>query len=298
MADTLFVVRAGLHTTMQDEGRWGLQHLGVPVGGALDLPALHRANAIVGNAPAEAALEITLVGGAYRAESDVQVAVTGAAFALDVDGQAVAMDTCVDLPGGSVLTFGERRHGTRAYLSVRGGFDVPEVLGSRSAWPLLPRRGALLDGVQLPVASRAMAEPRPGALPSPLPSATVRVLPGPDVEQAPSAFEALCAGIYRASASATRMACPLEGPPVAIEMPQRPSWGTVTGAVQVMPSGTPMLLLAERQTTGGYPVVAVVITADLHHAAQRAPGDEVRFAPTTRAEAMRALLAMDSGRRT
>jgi biotin-dependent carboxylase-like uncharacterized protein len=283
---------------MQDEGRWGLQHLGVPVGGALDLPALHRANAIVGNAPAEAALEITLVGGAYRAEGDLRVAVTGAAFAIDVDGHAVAMDTRLDLPHGSVLTFGERRHGARAYLSVRGGFDVPEVLGSRSAWPLLPRRGALPDGAYLPVATRVAAEALPGPLPSPMPSATLRVLPGPDVAQAPEAFDALCAGTYRVSASATRMACPLDGPPVAIVMPQRPSWGTVTGAVQVMPSGAPMLLLAERQTTGGYPVVAVVITADLHHAAQRAPGDEVRFAPTTRAEAMRALLAMESGRRT
>lgn len=298
MAEALHVVRAGLHTTMQDEGRWGLQHLGVPVGGALDLPALYRANAIVGNGHGEAALEITLVGGAYRAEGTLQVAVTGASFDLDVDGRAVPMDTVLELEEGSVLAFGARQHGARAYLAVRGGFDVPEVLGSRSTWPLLPRRGALADGARLPLAQRAAARSMPAPLPSPLPLADLRVLPGPDVELVPAAFDALCAGTYRVSASATRMACPLEGPPVALVMPQRSSWGTVTGAVQLMPSGAPMLLLAERQTTGGYPVAAVVITADLPHAAQRAPGDEVRFAPTTRAEAMRALLAMEPGRWT
>ncbi|BCS33877.1 carboxylase [Luteitalea sp. TBR-22] len=298
MPDALQLTRAGLHTTLQDEGRWGLQHLGVPVGGALDLPALHRANALVGNAAGEAALEITLVGGTYRAVGPLQAAVTGAPFALTVDGRAVPMETRFGIADGGVLAFGARRAGARAYLAVRGGFDVPLVLGSRSAWPLLPRRGALADGSRLAVASRMIGAPRSDVAPSPAPSPVLRVLPGPDVEHASHAYAALCAGTYRVASSATRMACPLEGPPVALAMPQRSSSGTVTGAVQVLPSGAPVLLLAERQTTGGYPVVAVVITADLPHVAQRAPGDEVRFAPTTRAEAMRALLAMEPWRWT
>lgn len=296
MPDALHVVTAGLHTTVQDEGRWGFQHLGVPVGGALDLPALHRANALVGNDPAEAGLEITLVGGVFRAEGTLRIAVTGASFALTLDGRPAPSDTTMTVSDGMALAFGERRAGARAYLAVRGGLDVPPVLGSRSAWPLLPRRGALVDGVRLPLAGRVAGPALAATWPSPMPSDVVRVLPGPDADQAPGALEALCAGRYRVLPSMTRMACPLDGPPIRATMPQRPSWGTVTGAVQVLPSGSPVLLLAERQTTGGYPIVAVVITADLWHVAQRGPGDELRFAPCTRADAMRAWLATESRR--
>ena len=297
MPDGLYLVRAGLHTTVQDEGRWGLQHLGVPVGGALDLPALRRANRLVGNESAEAALEITRVGGAYRAEGTLQVAVTGASFALDLDGQPVPMDMVLTLPPGATLTFGPRRAGARAYLAVRGGLEVPRLLGSRSTWPMSPRRGALTDATRLTVASRVARLPLAEAWPSPPPAERVRVMPGPDAEEVPGAFEALCAGRYRLLPTSTRMACPLDGPSIDLTMPQRSSWGTVNGAVQVLPSGAPVVLLAERQTTGGYPVVAVVITADLSQVAQRAPGDEIRFVPCTRQQAMQALLRMDARRR-
>lgn len=284
----LVVVRAGLHTTVQDAGRWGYQHLGVPVGGALDLEALRRANVLVGNAADEAALEVTLVGCAIEADGHVHVAVTGARFDLTVNGVGKSMDTVLTLAPGDRLMLGDRRRGARAYVAVRGGLDGPVVLGSRSAWPWLPRRGALVDGVRLSVGERVAGPVRTQSWPAPPTSSILRVLPGPDVGAAVEPLAVLCAHAYRLLPSASRMAYPLEGAPVPLVSPDRSSSGTVTGAVQILPSGQPVLLMSERQTTGGYPVAAVVIGPDLRHAAQLAPGDAVRFRSTTRFEAMRA----------
>ena len=287
-AVSLVVVRAGLHTTVQDGGRWGYQHLGVPVGGALDLDALRRANLLVGNAAGEAALEVTLVGGTLEADGPMQIAVTGARFDLTVNGTPATPDAALMLAAGDEVVLGQRRRGARAYVAVRGGLEAPVVLGSRSAWPLLPRRGALVDGDRVPVGGRAVGPVRSTPWPAPPFSSILRVLPGPDVAAMPEAFAALCGGAYRLLPSASRMAYPLEGTPVPLVAPDRPSSGTVTGAIQILPSGLPVLLMTERQTTGGYPVAAVVIGPDLRHAAQLAPGDSVRFRGTTRFEAMRA----------
>jgi biotin-dependent carboxylase-like uncharacterized protein len=293
----LVVERAGLHTTVQDEGRWGYQHLGVPVGGALDLDALHRANGLVGNLPGEAALEVTLVGCTIRAQSSLDVAVTGARFDLRVNGREVAHDTALGLGPGDVLVLGERRRGARAYLAVRGGVEAPVVLGSRSAWPLLARRGALHDGAWLSVGDRVAGPVGLVGTPTPPPASRLRVLPGPDATAAPDLLAVLCGGAYRVAPAASRMAYPLEGPTVPLLAPDRPSSGTVTGALQILPSGQPVLLMAERQTTGGYPIAAIVISADLTHAAQLAPGDPVQFTTRTRAEALRALWTAEEPRR-
>lgn len=284
----LVIVRAGLHTTVQDGGRWGYQHLGVPVGGALDLDALHHANTLVGNAADEAGLEVTLVGCTLRADGPLQVAVTGARFDLAINGVAQAPDVVLTLASGDELALGQRRRGARAYVAVRGGIDGPVVLGSRSAWPLLPRRGALMDGDRLLVGHRAIGPASTRRWPARPTSSILRVLPGPDVGSAERALDVLCANAYRLLPSASRMAYPLDGAAVPLAVPDRASSGTVGGAVQILPSGLPVLLMAERQTTGGYPVAAVVIGSDMRHAAQLAPGDTVRFRPTTRLEAMRA----------
>lgn len=292
----LLVERAGVHTTVQDAGRWGYQHLGVPVGGALDTDALRQANLLVGNAPGEAALEVTLVGCALRAEVSMRVAVTGATFDLRVDGRPVDPGIVLALMPGQVLELGERRRGARAYVAVRGGIDTPVTLGSRSAWPLLPRRGALTDGTRLPVGTRSAAPVLAGTLPGARRSNVLRVLAGPDLPASPRALAVLCAAAYRVTAAASRMAYPLEGPAVPLLTPGRASSGTVTGAVQILPSGLPVLLMAERPTTGGYPIAAVVITADAGHAAQLAPGDQLRFAPVDRDAAVRALRQHASAR--
>lgn len=281
--------RAGLHTTVQDGGRWGYQHLGVPVGGALDQAALRRANALVGNDPLEAAFEVTLVGCSIRAQTDAHVAVTGARFDVRLNGRRAALDTAIALAPGDLLELGQRRHGARACVAVRGGIDVPLVLGSRSAWPLLPRRGAMSDGDRVAIGRRQILPVRRRPWPTPPSTRILRVVPAPDAAAAPQALETLCTGSYRLAASASRMAYPLDGPAVSLAAPARASSGTVTGALQILPSGLPVLLMADRQTTGGYPVAAIVISADLTHAAQLAPGDEVRFRSCTRDEAMRAL---------
>ncbi len=289
----IVVTRAGLHTTVQDAGRWGYQHVGVPVGGALDLAALHRANALVGNHPDEAGLEVTLVGCALRAVGSACVAVTGARFAVSVNGVSVPQDAAVTLAPGDELVLGRRLHGARAYVAVRGGLDVPLVLGSRSAWPLAPRRGALGDGTVLSIGTGSTGSPRLEPWPTPPFQTTLRVIPAPDASVNADAFEALCAGEYVVASTASRMAYPLDGPAVPLVVPMRPSSGTVHGAIQVLPSGKPVLLMAECQTTGGYPVVGVVFGADLTHAAQVAPGEAIRFVPGTRAEAVLALRQRD-----
>lgn len=291
MRAILEVLRAGLHTTVQDGGRWGYQDIGVPPGGALDLPALRRANVLVGNAPQEAAVEITVGPCVLRPNADVRVAVTGARAVLTAAGQTVAPDTALALRAGDLLEVGARLSGARTYVSVRGGVDAPVVLGSRSAWPMSPRRGALADGTRLPIGTRARGPWREGTWPSPLTRGVLRVLPAPGAgEDEARALGVLCAGPYRIASSATRMAYPLEGPHVALAAPGRPSSGTVTGALQILPSGRPVLLMADRQTTGGYPIAAVVITADHAHAAQLAAGEEVRFERCTRHDALQALL--------
>ena len=294
----LEVIRAGLHTTVQDGGRWGHQHLGVPVGGALDLPALHRANRLVGNAPDDAGLEFTLVGGVLRAQQAACIAVTGARIEVRVDGRAVEQDRAHWVDAGAHVEVGPVRRGARPYLAVRGGIDVPVLLGSRSAWPFAPRRGALADGDRLPIGARVVSRPFGGPLPSPVYGTDVRVLFTSEAEGVPDVVDALCGRPYRIRASASRMAYPLEGAAVPLQAPDRVSSGTVAGAIQIVPSGAPVILLAERQTTGGYPVAAVVIGADLMHLAQLAPGDQLRLVPTTRAEALRALWEQDASWRT
>ncbi len=285
-AATLMVVQAGLHTTVQDAGRWGFQHLGVPVGGALDPDAYHRANALVGNAAGEAALEVTLTGCTLRAGADTWLAVTGAPFAmnlLDPTGRPAShlvMDTAFRLPAGATLMLGQRLGGARAYVGIRGGLDLPLVLGSRSAWPWLPRRGALRDGHVLHIADRAVSPVMADALPGMPLTDLLRVHPTADGLRDARVLDALCAlGGYRIAATASRMAYPLEdGPPVPLQAPDRASAGTVNGAIQILPTGLPILLMAERQTTGGYPIAAVVIGPDLWQAAQLPPGARVRFA--------------------
>lgn len=301
----VLVVRAGLHTTVQDEGRVGYQHLGVPVGGVLDRDASRRANVLVGNAPDAAVLEVTLSGCALRPSHDVVMSVTGARFELEVRPGADAgrsgnagpapMDTAVYVPAGSLLDLTRRLSGARAYVAIRGGVATPPLLGSRSAWPLLPRRGALQDGDVVPIGDQTIGPPRASTMAGLAYRDVLRVVPGPEARGREDAIAALCGSGYRIAASASRMAYPLDdGAAVPLVSPARPSAGTVTGAIQILPSGLPILLMAERQTTGGYPVAAAVATVDLPHAAQLPPGARVRFTPCSRADALQDLMRWEA----
>jgi biotin-dependent carboxylase-like uncharacterized protein len=254
----------------------------VPRSGAADRAAHDLANRLVGNRPEAATVEATAGGLRVRAERTVLVAVTGAPAPLTVTGRPAPVNAPLTLPAGAELTLGVPATGLRSYLAVRGGFDVPPVLGSRSTDTLSGLGPApLRAGDRLPVGSLAGEEPvvDVAAVP-PVPDRPVlRVLPGPRRDWlAPAAWTTLTAGVWQVSADSDRVGLRLTGPRLdRARSDELPSEGLVAGAVQVPPDGGPVLFLADHPVTGGYPVLAVVVTADLGVAAQLRPGDQVRF---------------------
>jgi antagonist of KipI len=300
-AGFIHVVRPGLQTTIQDLGRWGFQSQGVPVAGPMD-PFSHRlANALVGNARAAATLEVALVGPEIEFEDERVVAITGAEFVVSLDAGAPPHAVAFVAPARSRLRFGARVRGARAYLAVDGGFDVPIVLGSR-ATHISSRTGgfagrALRRGDRLPLGRPRGLRPRrhghQARFAHPAAQApVVRVLPGPDGDRfRDDALEALQAGAYVVDVESDRMGFRLSGPRMGhTRGADMISDATPMGSVQVPGSGLPVLLMADRQTTGGYPRVATVISADLGIAGQAAPGDGLSFRVCTHADALSALI--------
>jgi biotin-dependent carboxylase-like uncharacterized protein len=281
------VVRPGMLTTVQDLGRTGQAHLGVPHSGALDLPALRLVNRLVGNPEGAAALETTLDGCAVRALGAVTVAVGGAPCAVTVDGRPVAWGAPVRLGEGDLLEVGAAARGVRAYVAFGGGIAVEPVLGSRSA-DLLSGLGPepLSEGAVLPLGSpRPLPDPADGApWPAPPSELVLRVRLGPrDDWFTGAALRTLTTGVFRVSAASNRIGMRTEGP--ALERAvhdELPSEGMVTGAVQVPSNGRPLVFLADHPTTGGYPVIAVVTERDIAAMAQAVPGTPVRFVATRR----------------
>ncbi|MFD3441778.1 biotin-dependent carboxyltransferase family protein [Streptomyces sp. NPDC058685] len=279
------VVRAGALSTVQDLGRPGHAHLGVPRSGALDAPAARTVNRLVGNAEGAAVLETTLNGCALRPRCAVTVAVGGAPCPVTVDGRPVAWGAPVRVAAGSLIEAGWAARGVRSYVAVAGGFAVEPVLGSRST-DLLSGLGPapLADGAVLPLGMPIGQPARlDGGVPWPAPPAELilRVRLGPRADWfTDGALRTLASGGYRVSASSNRIGLRTEGP--ALERARTgelPSEGMVLGALQVPPDGCPVVFLADHPTTGGYPVVAVVDPRDLPAAAQAAPGTPVRFVP-------------------
>ncbi|MFF8194465.1 biotin-dependent carboxyltransferase family protein [Streptomyces bobili] len=278
----LVVVRAGALTTVQDLGRPGHAHLGVPRSGALDAPAAALGNRLVGNPPEAAVLETTLNGCAVRPRSTVTVAVTGAPGRVTVEGRPAAWGAPVRVPAGTVLDVGPAVSGVRSYVAVAGGVAVDPVLGSRST-DLLSGLGppSLTNGTVLPLGRARVPRARVDVAPQPAPPAelVLRVALGPrDDWFTPGAVRLFTSGAYRVSAASNRIGLRTEGPAldraVAGELA---SEGMVLGAVQVPPDGRPVVFLADHPTTGGYPVIGVVRPSDLPSAAQAAPGTPVRF---------------------
>jgi len=288
------VIKPGPLATVQDLGRPGFGHLGVPHSGAADPGSLRRANRLAGNPDGAAGLELTLGRAAFRFLGEARVAVTGAPAAITLSGprggtvREVPHDTAFGVPEGGEVRLGAPAVGLRSYLAVRGGIDVPPVLGSRSAdlrsglGPPPLRAGDVLPvGEPVPGAAPAGAA-APGAataMPAPGP-AVLRVIPGPrDDWFAPGALDLLCGGSYAVTPASDRTGLRLDGPALPRERGgELPSEGVVTGALQVPPGGRPILLLADHPVTGGYPVIAVVASADIGLAAQLRPGARLRFA--------------------
>ena len=271
-----------------------------PVSGPMDRWSARLANRLVGNPDASAVIEVTLIGPRLRLERECAVAITGAEFDVDVGTRAVRPPWSGSVSAGSTIAFGARHTGARAYVSIGGSFAVPRVLGSRSTEVRAPFAGlagrALRTGDEIPLGEAPSVArvfdgngfrswwdaAAPGA------RRTLRVIA---TEPASAAFETLCATPFLVSTRSDRMGCRLEG---------TASWGaipgglvsapTTLGAVQLPPGGSPILLMADHPTTGGYAQIAVLCRADRQIAGQLAPGDRIQFSPISRDEARAAHL--------
>lgn len=268
--------------TVQDEGRYGLAHLGVSPSGAADQEAMHLANALLDNEGSCAVIELTLGGAEIRCWSDTQVAVTGADASLRCAGEQRPMNTATRMSAGDTIEIGVPSAGLHTYIAVSGGVDVPPVLGSRStdtmSW-LGPAR--IVTGTTLPIgAVRVGNRPRvPVSVPSQRLGRPLRLILGPRQNWFdPEAIAAIGSREYVVTPASNRAGIRLQGPTLQrCRQEELPSEGVVAGAVQVPPSGQPIVLFRDRSTTGGYPVIGVVVEEDLSIVAQRRPGSTVRF---------------------
>lgn len=302
MIPALRVLRPGMLTTVQDLGRTGWQHAGVPVGGAMDLAALRLANLLAGNDEGAAALEMTLAGATLEALRPLRLALAGGDFDATLDGAPVGRWRAFDVRAGAVLALGAARAGCRVYLAVRGGLAVPPVLGSRSTC-LVARfgghEGRALRKDDVLVTDDASFAPRPARALAPdvrpRHDAPVRLIVGGDAASlGDDARRALFDAEWEVAPESDRMGIRLAGPALALrDRRELPSAGVAFGTVQLPPGGQPIVLMADRQTTGGYPTLGVVASADLPTLAQRRPGDRVRFAPCTVDEAEAAYIARE-----
>jgi antagonist of KipI len=310
---SLTVLQPGMLTTVQDCGRTGFQHLGVPVSGAMDFFSHRIANILAANDTREATLEITLRGPRLRFEKDALIALCGAELSPTLDGIPAPEGKPVRVRAGTVLDFGRALAGCRCYLAVHGGFDVPVVMGSRSTYDTARLGGldgrALRKADVLPLGAARGATNYPGLEQQLVDSGhsfsttkwavnqhieqlrrapqIVRILAGRHWDAFPStAREVLTSGEFCVAPDSNRMGCRLESEHLVTGGPGEILSEAVTfGTIQVPPSGKPIVLMADRQTVGGYPKIAEVATVDLPLLAQLRPGDRLRFELTSLAQA-------------
>lgn len=294
------VVQPGLLTTVQDKGRYDYQQYGVPVSGAMDSYALMVANLLVGNSEGDACLEITVLGPRLRILGDTLIAITGADLSPALNNNPLPMWEAVEVCSGDTISFGHPKRGCRSYLAVAGGIDVPEVMGSRSTY-IKSRLGGL-EGRSLRSGDRLRSGPTQVEFSTrKLPSQYIfeykaenelRVILGPQDDYfTERGIQTFLHSEYRISVQADRMGYRLEGPPIEYKAgADIVSDGVPPGAVQVPGDGLPIILLADRQTTGGYVKIATMSTIDLTKLAQAKPGDRVRFLRVTEEEAYQLLI--------
>jgi len=297
MIAQLLVHDPGPLATVQDLGRIGWQRFGVPQAGAMDRAAFLAANALVGNAPGAAAIEVTLSGGVVELDgAAARVAVTGGSFALAVDGRPVPPWRSFVLQGGARLAIGPAADAIRGYLAIAGGIAVEPVLGSRATHVRSGIGG--LEGRALRAGDRLPLGPAPAPCgdqeidPAALRGGgdgALRVVLGPQDDYfARDQIDRFLAATYAVTGEADRMGYRLSGPTIAHSRGFNIiSDGIPAGAVQIPGNGQPIVLLADRQPTGGYPKIATVVTPDLGHLAQRRPGETVRFRAVSLQEAGR-----------
>jgi antagonist of KipI len=299
------VIQPGAFTTVQDLGRYGYQKYGVSISGAMDRFALRVANLLVGNEEGEAAIEATIIGPKLKALGEMRVAFTGADLSPEIDGKPTPMWRTLDVPEGSILSFGSPKSGCRAYLAVAGGIDLPLVMGSRSIHTRSNLGGngrALAKGDVIKRKDSGIRIQESGfhQLPEDLVPVyrrqwQVRVVLGPQNDYfTRKGIETFLSGIYEITPQADRMGYRLKGPKIEHKGgPDILTDATPPGSIQVPGDGMPIILLADGQTTGGYSKIATVTSVDQGPLAQARPGDRVRFQRVTITEAHRLLGEME-----
>lgn len=297
---TISILRPAPHSAVQDLGRKRHRAFGVPESGALDWYALSTANALVGNPPGAAAIECSLGGISIRFNESAMVAVTGAAVNASVSGKTIAAECAIEAHAGDELEIHGIISGRFYYISVRGGIDVPELMGSRSTY--LPGafggwKGRRLErGDTIPVAEpRSLMRARSfrGKSRRTRDHDAVRVIRCAQTSLfAPDLWNRFIQSSYRVTTASDRTGYRLDGPLLKHDFAELPSEGACVGSVQVPPDGQPILLMADCPTVGGYPKIAVIITADLPFVAQRNAGESLSFTEATLDEATEALRAL------
>lgn len=289
----IFIVNPGLLTTVQDKGRWGYQEFGMPVAGAMDEYSLRAANILVGNDEYAAALETTLLGPEIRFNTDTVIAITGANMMPRVNGRVVPMWRTLRLAAGDLLSFEMAREGARGYIAFAGGIDVPAIMGSRSTYV----RGSIggYEGRKL----KANDEFGLGRVTVPLEKLLGRIVPGSHIPEyknqvvvravlgpqddcfTDASVELFFNSVYEVTNEADRMGYRLAG--AALEHKNGAdiiSDGINLGSIQIPGHGMPIVMMSERQTTGGYTKIATVISTDISVMAQLKPGDKIQFIKT------------------
>ncbi|ARK25525.1 KipI antagonist [Sporosarcina sp. P37] len=310
------VLNPGLLTTVQDIGRTGSQKFGVLVSGAMDSYSMRIANLLVGNDEREGVLEITLFGTGLQFDEDTLIAITGGDLQTTVDGIHVPNWRPLLIRKGSVLKFGFSIEGCRAYLAIAGGIDIPVVMGSKSTYLVAGIGGfngrALQQNDTLSFGELTESNERvwtsieklggtaDWAVPyHPFISLesvqTIRIIKGTEYERFnDTSKKRLVTQPYVVTPQSNRMGLRLEGSELAlIEKLELLSEGVTFGTVQIPPNGKPIILMADRQTAGGYPKIAQVITADLGSLSQVKPNSKLHFQLITHAEAERELIAKE-----
>ena len=302
MAAGITILNPGLLTTVQDGGRIGYQAFGVSVSGVMDPRAMNIANILVGNDDNEAVLECTMMGPQIRFDVSNVIAVTGGDLGASIDGQPIPTYRAVKVQAGQTLRFTGLRGGCRAFIAFAGGLDIPLVMGSRSTYMKAKIGG--LEGRKLQKDDViGFRDPKEtihnfdirGFTPEFVPRKeyTLRVILGPQDDMfTDEGLKTFLSETYTVTPEFDRMGCRLDGPVIAHKNGgDIISDGIAFGAIQVPSAGKPIIMLADRQTTGGYTKIANVITADFRLLAQMKAGDKVRFEKTSIAAAQEALLA-------
>lgn len=274
------VVRPGLLDLVMDLGRPGYRAQGVPEGGAADFPALVLANRLLGNPDGTAGLELLLKGPLLRFPLGARIVLSGADMDAHLNGNLVARGQILDIPPGGMLEVGIAQRGLRGYVAFAGGIDVPEVLGSRSTFLQGGFGGwqgrALKAGDILPLGVTNVS--RNGSFLQSWQLESLRVIPGPQLAGFDdSALQALTEGEYSVSPDSNRLGLRMLGSAMVYSGKELASQALLPGALQVPPDGQPIIMGWDGPVTGGYPVIAGIIEADLPGLAQLRPGEKVRF---------------------